>query len=638
MKKYIYLLILPISYTGYAQVGINTDSPKTTLDVSAKRDDQGNIIENSETIGLQAPRLTRAELTENTASYNNNQTGALIYITDITGGDTLNQRININSIGYYYFDGTIWQRFANGEMATQEPWNIQGSSLPASANNHNIYQSGSVAIKKQIAKTDVDLDVQGSIRAAGAGRLTIGGTEPDTAGFYSVALGPNSEAEGNFSFSIGQGSKAFGSPSGAIGFEAETDDYAPYSLSIGNNTVAKGQESMALGFRTEATSQQETVLGRFNAIRNGNPTDVNIETDPILQVGNGTGIGTYTKNALTILKNGQIGINIPGQDNAAKPDPSAILDVQSTDKGFLPPRVILANNTVKLNSLNDNATGLLVFNNGGNNALAAGYYYWDGTKWVSLGNSGTNSDFQNLYTNDGTLEGNRIVNQDANSIAFTSNATTGNNQFSIDGSTFSVNTVDNRIGINITEPTNSLDVNGDLKIRSVDFSEYSTDVPLVIDSNGVVKKDVKSKPSNFFRGYSTRNYTSPSNYVPHTITGIRPIGTNLYYDTATGIFNVNTSGIYKITITATLQTTGSNLITGLINKATNQWITRSTFTPSNLSTGRAHTTVNIVRLTEGDIVSFGIGPSTTVIAVPGGGSGSGIGTFYEIEYLSEGDL
>ncbi|MFP3681432.1 hypothetical protein SB725_30595, partial [Pseudomonas sp. SIMBA_041] len=92
--------------TAYAQVGLNTENPKSTMDVSAKRNAAGLLTDNAQLIGLQAPRLTRTELTANIATYGTNQKGALIYITDISGGDTSGQRANIDTIGYYYFDGT----------------------------------------------------------------------------------------------------------------------------------------------------------------------------------------------------------------------------------------------------------------------------------------------------------------------------------------------------------------------------------------------------------------------------------------------------------------------------------------------------------------------------------------------------
>ncbi|WP_288435616.1 hypothetical protein [uncultured Chryseobacterium sp.] len=115
--KFTQFTAILISGFSFAQVGVNTTSPKTTVDVSAKRDTSGLITDNTQTLGLQAPRLTRAELTANTATYSSDQSGALIYITDVTGGDAGGQRINVTATGYYYFDGTVWQRLTQATNA-----------------------------------------------------------------------------------------------------------------------------------------------------------------------------------------------------------------------------------------------------------------------------------------------------------------------------------------------------------------------------------------------------------------------------------------------------------------------------------------------------------------------------------------
>lgn len=121
-----------------AQVGVNTTAPKTTMDVSAKKDSGGNITDNTQIFGLQAPRLTRAELTANTATYGADQQAALVYITDISGGNATGQRININSVGYYSFDGTLWQKIkvddtniynSNGTLTSNRTLNNGGQTL-----------------------------------------------------------------------------------------------------------------------------------------------------------------------------------------------------------------------------------------------------------------------------------------------------------------------------------------------------------------------------------------------------------------------------------------------------------------------------------------------------------------------------
>lgn len=98
----------------FSQVGVNTNDPKTTMDVSAKRATDGSIEDNNQLLGLQAPRITRAELTTNTAAYGVDQKAALIYITDISGGAATGKLVNITTIGYYYFDGTVWQPISSG--------------------------------------------------------------------------------------------------------------------------------------------------------------------------------------------------------------------------------------------------------------------------------------------------------------------------------------------------------------------------------------------------------------------------------------------------------------------------------------------------------------------------------------------
>lgn len=80
---------------------------------------------------------------------------------------------------------------------------------------------------------------------------------------------------------------------------------------------------------------------------------------------------------------------------------SALLDVKSTNKGVLLPRVAL-------NSLTDNATvtspinGLLVYNNGTGSLTDKGVYYWNDSVWVKALNGGYGSNRVSI-SDDGTL-------------------------------------------------------------------------------------------------------------------------------------------------------------------------------------------------------------------------------------------
>jgi hypothetical protein len=83
------------------------------------------------------------------------------------------------------------------------------------------------------------------------------------------------------------------------------------------------------------------------------------------------------------------------------PNASAKLDVYSTNKGFLPPRVTLTS-TSDASTIASPAEGLLVYNLG-SVGLQAGYYYWNGANWATIatatsaGNGVTSTDMVKLY-------------------------------------------------------------------------------------------------------------------------------------------------------------------------------------------------------------------------------------------------
>ena len=103
----------------------------------------------------------------------------------------------------------------------------------------------------------------------------------------------------------------------------------------------------------------------------------------------------------TLMQAQNIGINPTG----ATPNASAMLDVSSTDKGMLIPRVSLTS-TSDVNTVSNPATSLLVYNtNAGMSNGSVGFYYWNGTAWIKL-NDGAASNANSLWT----ANGNHISN------------------------------------------------------------------------------------------------------------------------------------------------------------------------------------------------------------------------------------
>lgn len=104
-----------------------------------------------------------------------------------------------------------------------------------------------------------------------------------------------------------------------------------------------------------------------------------------------------------------VGINTSG----SAPDASAMLDVSSTSKGVLVPRVALTDITVAA-PITSPLTSLLVYNTTtsalatASNNVIPGFYYWDGSKWVSI-SGGTGGKDWALLGNAGTVDGTNFL-------------------------------------------------------------------------------------------------------------------------------------------------------------------------------------------------------------------------------------
>jgi hypothetical protein len=123
MRFVIILLLININYV-YAQVGINTVSPMVTLHI------QGQPTNITLADGVIPPNLTRGELISKNSLYDTDQTGAFVYINSISNLDPSTPKtIRIKSVGYYYFDGEIWQPFSG----VPDPIYLPSFNLPLTA-------------------------------------------------------------------------------------------------------------------------------------------------------------------------------------------------------------------------------------------------------------------------------------------------------------------------------------------------------------------------------------------------------------------------------------------------------------------------------------------------------------------------
>ena len=112
--------------------------------------------------------------------------------------------------------------------------------------------------------------------------------------------------------------------------------------------------------------------------------------------------------------NAQVGVG------TTTPDPSSELDITSTNRGFLMPRVALTSTTDITTITGTEATSLLVYNTATVSDVVPGFYYWDGSKWVTL--AGTSAAAWELLGNAGTNDAtNFLGTTDAQDLAVRTN-------------------------------------------------------------------------------------------------------------------------------------------------------------------------------------------------------------------------
>jgi hypothetical protein len=116
----------------------------------------------------------------------------------------------------------------------------------------------------------------------------------------TIATGHDASAFGYLTLADGYASTSFNS---------RTSAYGKDSASFGHSTVASGDGSVVFGHGTVAQSYSSVVLGQYNEISDDYNNNNWIDTDTLFVIGNGDNYNSR-HNALTVLKNGNVGIGI----------------------------------------------------------------------------------------------------------------------------------------------------------------------------------------------------------------------------------------------------------------------------------------------------------------------------------------
>lgn len=102
MKKQLFTLTILLAFASvsYAQVGINNTTPQATLDITAKSA-TGTTPE-----GIIIPRVDRARAAAMTPV----TTSTLLYINSVATGGQTGTTTLVDTVGFYYYDGSLWQK------------------------------------------------------------------------------------------------------------------------------------------------------------------------------------------------------------------------------------------------------------------------------------------------------------------------------------------------------------------------------------------------------------------------------------------------------------------------------------------------------------------------------------------------
>ncbi|MDP9959171.1 hypothetical protein [Chryseobacterium lathyri] len=306
-KNAIILFSLLNSVFAFSQVGINTTDPKATFDITAK--EATGTSRNVD--GLLIPRVDR----QRAQSMVGTPVSTLIYVNDISTGLQMGTAINIDNIGYYYFDGSFWVKLNTPSLVNPMV---------------NIYN------------TNGTLE---SDRTVNQGDKTIAFTGTRVNSF---------SVDGN-TFSV---------------------DAANNSVGIGTNTPVAKLDIVGNRMGIKAASGSGSWDNLWFNIDSYSPS-INAsgaERGILFNVGaNATGTygdGQTLTTVAAMLPNGNMGIG------TAAPNANAVLELNATSKGFLPPRLTTAQrNAIPAAT---KPAGLMIYNTT-TNCMD----FWNSSAWVS---------------------------------------------------------------------------------------------------------------------------------------------------------------------------------------------------------------------------------------------------------------
>jgi hypothetical protein len=267
------ILFFLYSIVSVAQVGIGTTIPAATLDITATN------LSGTTVDGLLIPRVSRLRAQTMTGT----PTSTVLYVNDISNGTPTGTTVNVTAVGFYYFDGSFWQKLGSGAA---NAWNVTGNSGLSGTTNfvgttdaidlafrRNNVASGKIgATSTSFGVNALNAGVATNNAAFGTNALALS-TGADNVAFGNGVLSVNTAGIQNTGIGNAALAATTGSANTAVGFQAMAvnaggaNNTAVGFQALSANTT--GTNSTAVGFQAlmKNTASFNTGIG-FQALAN----------------------------------------------------------------------------------------------------------------------------------------------------------------------------------------------------------------------------------------------------------------------------------------------------------------------------------------------------------------------------------
>ena len=258
------------------------------------------------------------------------------------------------------------------------------------------------------------------------------------------------------------------------------------------------------------------------------------------------------------------------------PNASAKLDVFSTNKGFLPPRVTLTA-VSDISTISSPAEGLLVYNIG-SVGLQAGYYYWNGANWATIatatlaGNAVAASDLVKLYQESYATTSGKVPSSDG--FSFTVPAS-GRYEFNFNSTGWNSNGSTIKLTFNIRQGATVLGTDYHQSSSSNVWAEYEGRVEANLTAGVTYNAQVvKSTGNRDYRDWDKIMYKMVAGNLPYNQYTLGDVKTGMQSGDHNGWIKLN--GRLKSTLSSTQQTQATALGIGTnLPDATNAFLVQN---------------------------------------------------------------